>query len=84
MKSVSDVAPQLFTKVLMSVIFVPVISVLSVLTLTWLKAFAEGAGDVFDCTVKCSTSHLHSCGVIHQTSLEIFVAYIDADWGSKS
>lgn len=55
MKSVSDVAPQLFMKVLMSVIFVPVISVLSVLTHTWLKAFAEGAADVFDCAVKCST-----------------------------
>lgn len=45
-------------KVPMSVIFVRIISVLSVFTLTWLKALAGGAEDVFDCSLKSSTSRL--------------------------
>lgn len=57
---------------------------LSVLTLTWLKASAEGAEDLLDCTVKRSTSRLHPRSVIHQTGLVIYVAYTNADWGNTS
>ena len=67
----------------MSLIFVPVISVSSVLTLTWLKALGGGAEDLFDCTVERSSSRLHPPSVIRQTCRVICVAYISANRGNK-
>lgn len=56
----------------MSVIFVCVTSVLSVFTLTWLKALAGGAEDVYDCSLKCSASRLHPCILVCQSAPMIY------------
>lgn len=40
---------------------------LSVLTLTWLKALTQGAEDLFDGALKRTPSRLHPCSVMHQS-----------------